>query len=95
MADMIAELKGLDDSALAKKLGFSDKVEGFKKDLERADKLDGPARAKVEARLKEMFTPHVYVEGFSYDVDRAEKKASGKTTPSDIVGCCCDLPEDC
>jgi len=92
MADIIDELVGLDDAALAKKLGFEDKVKQFKLDLARAAKLKDKGRAQIAARLTRMFTPDTYLVGdMSYELDRAEKKDQGKTTPSEIASCCCDV----
>ena len=90
MADMISELVGMDDTALAAKLGFDDQVASFKKQMERADKLTGDARDKVLRQLTSMFTPQSYaISDIGYTIDRAEAKNKGKTTPADIVSCCC------
>lgn len=90
MADLITELSAMDDAALAAKLGFSDKVKAFRDDLARADKLTGDPRTSVEKALNQMFTPNVYPDELRWKVESAERKAAGKTTPSEIVGCCSD-----
>lgn len=87
MADLINELAGMDDAALGKKLGFSDKVAAFKLDLERADKLQGDGRKKVLSALARMFSPQSYaIEDLNYTIARAEKPA--KTTPAGLVQAC-------
>lgn len=89
-SDMITQLVGMDDTALAKKLGFEDQVAAFKLQMARADKLTGDARTKVLSQLTNMFSPSNYaVSDIGYTIDRAEAKAKGKTTPSDITACCC------
>jgi hypothetical protein len=92
MADLIDELSGLDDAALAQKLVFDDKVKSFKDDLAKAAKLTGDARAKVVKHLDRMFTPDTWeIQDLGHTVKRAEKSG---TTPSDIAGCCCGMPGD-
>jgi hypothetical protein len=94
MADIIDELLGMDDAALSKKIGFADKLQVFKNDIGRASKLSGDARTKVVDHLKRTFAPSSYaIEDIGYTVDRAEKKADGKTTPEDITNCCCGDPD--
>jgi hypothetical protein len=95
MADLIDELLGMDDAALATKLGFNDRVKQFKADLTRASKLQGDGRKKVATTLSKMFTPQSYaVEDLGWQIDSAERKANGKTSPAEIAGCCCDMPGD-
>lgn len=97
MADIIDELLGMDDAALTAKLGFADRVKSFKMDLERASKLTGDGRTDVASSLTKMFVPSTYAaDDLGWKVDRAEKKAKGKLTPTDLVNeCgCCD-PIDC
>lgn len=90
MPDLIDELLGMDDAALGKKLGFDDKVKQFKVDLTRAAKLKDDGRKQIVGRLTRMFTPDTYMVGdMSYELERAEKKEQGKTTPESIVNCCC------
>lgn len=91
MADIIEELSGMDDAALAVKLGFSDKVKSFREDLARAAKLQGKPRAKIEDHLTRMFTPDTYrIDDMKWQLERAEQKAAGKTTPCEIVETCGD-----
>lgn len=90
--NMISELVGMDDAALTDKLGFADQVSAFKANMVRADKLTGPARKKVLNHLANTFAPSSYaVSDIGYTIDRAEAKATGKTTPASIVAdaCCC------
>jgi hypothetical protein len=90
VADLIDELSGMDDAALANKLGFADKVKAFRDDLARAGKLAGDPRKKVLDTLDRMFRPSIYPDELHYTVESAERKAAGKTTPSEIVSCCGD-----
>lgn len=90
MADIITELKALDDAALGTKLGFTDRVAQFKKDLEAADKLTGKGRDLVVKELTGMFTPSTYrINDMSYTLKRAETMNNPKSKEcADFVNSC-------
>lgn len=97
MADIITQLKAMDDASLMKKIGFADKLQKFRTDLDRADKLTGDARNGVIAEINKAFTPSSYViEDLGWRVDSAERKAAKLAKgASDFVNeCgCCASPE--
>jgi hypothetical protein len=93
--DLIQELVAMNEAQLIEKLGFDDQVDNFQKNMKRADKLTGAARQKVLNQLSSMFTPDNFrIADIGYTIDRAEEKASGKTTPSSILAGCCDCGDD-
>jgi hypothetical protein len=88
----IAALRKKTDEELSDLLGFNGKIENFKKDLEKADNLDGKAKEIVERRIEEMFTPRPYVEDLKYTIDSAERQAKAKRTGKDeVCHCGCDI----
>lgn len=86
----ISELKKKDDAALLELLGYNEKLAEFKSAIEEADKLSGKPREKVEERIREMFTPHVYPDSIKYAVESA--KRSAKRSGKEELACCnCDI----
>jgi hypothetical protein len=86
MTDIIDDLLALDDAGLNEKLGYTAKVSDFKKDLSTAASLPKVARAKIAENLKRQLEPNIYPSDLHYDVERAQAKAAGKTTPDSV--CC-------
>lgn len=94
--DKISQMLKLDDAALAKALGFADKVKSFKEDLTRADKLEPKFRTGVNESLEKMFQPNIWPEDLKYKVDKAERKQKDPDCdgPADVVSCAGDCSCD-
>ena len=94
MADDIKSLLALDDAALTAKLGLDTRLASFKEELAEADKMEGKAREHVESRLKEMFSPKVYIDDLKYAVESAERMGKKSSGPCDLVEACgCDVAD--
>lgn len=90
--DKISQMLKLDDQALAKELGFADKVKSFKEDLARADKLEPKFRKGVNESLEKMFQPNIWPEDLKHRVNQAERKQKDPDCggPADVVSTCGD-----
>lgn len=83
----VDELAGKTDAELLELLGFASQVDEFKEALGEAKALKGKARERIEERVNEMLTPHVYPGDLKYAVKSAKREtATGKEALND---CCC------
>lgn len=95
MADIITELKGLDDAALSTRLGYDKKLSEFKSDIELADGLKGDARKNVADKIDRMLSPNIYPEEIKWAVQREQRKEAKATTPDSVLSDCgCVEPYD-
>lgn len=85
MPDIIDELSGMDDAALSKKLGYTDKVADFRKDLKEAEGLDDASRKIAADNIKRMFEPNIYPDEVKWKIKDA-KRQTAKTNAE----CMCD-----
>lgn len=90
MADIIDELKGLDDNALLAKLGLSAQLDEAKKGIAAAAALEGDARTIAANRVAKMFEPHVWPGEFKHIAKSAVRQAnrSGVDEMLDDDPCC-------
>ena len=86
MADIIDELSGMDDAALAKRMGFDDKLADAKTHIAELSKLTGEARTIAADRLKHQFEPRVYPDEWGWIARDAQREAARKNmTPKDVI----------
>jgi hypothetical protein len=90
---VIDELAAMDDKALMAKLGLSTQLEDFKSALKRAKALPDKDQKAISDSLKRQLEPHIYPSELKYQVDRAERKAKGKSDDGPC-GCLQGVVED-
>lgn len=86
MPDIIDELAGMDDAALGKKLGYTDKIADFRKDLKEAEGLDDKTRKIAADNIKRMFEPNIYPDEVKWKI----KDAVRQTKPKTNADCMCE-----
>lgn len=89
MADIISELMGMDDAALAKKIGIDQKLADAKKHLGELNALEGKAREIAVDRLNHQFTPNVWTDEWGYIASSAKREAKREQSGAEVMHDCC------